>query len=94
MSHVCAVLAHVRSLFAQLPMLLKELISCVLLALVYLRQFIADLPVMLLKWDGGKVVEEEKEVISSVVNSFVWGREEEEAPRLISEALRRWWTTG
>ena len=74
-------------------MLLKELISCVLLALVYLRQFIADLPEMLLKWDGGKVVEEEKEVISSVVNSFVWGREEEE-PRLISEALRRWWTTG
>ena len=91
LSHIWAVFAHVRSLFAQLPMLLKELISCVLLALVYLRQFIAGLPVMLLKWDGGKV-EEEETVISSVVNSFVW-RREEEAPRLISEALRRWWRT-
>jgi len=89
LSHVVTVFVNVRSIFAQLPMLFKELISYVLLALAYLRQLIADLPVMLLKWEE---VEDEGEKV--MFNSFkVWGREEVKKPRLISEALRRWWRT-
>ena len=89
LSNICATLSYVRSLIAMLPMLLKELISCVLLALVYLRQLLSNLPVLLLKWEL-----EEQKVISSMGNSFSWGKQEEQAPRLISETVRRWWTTG
>ena len=92
LSNIYATLSYVRSLIAMLPMLLKELISCVLLALVYLKQLLSNLPVLLLKWEWEEA--EEQKVVSSMVNSFSWGKQEEQAPRLISETVRRWWTTG
>ena len=87
---VWAVLIYIRSLFAMLPMLLKDLISCIVLVLVYLRQLIADLPTMLLKWEGNMMAKEEE-----VNFSFLWGKgKETQAPRLISQMVKKWWTTG
>ena len=94
LADVWAVLIYIRSLFAMLPVLLKDLISCIVLVLVYLRQFIADLPTMLLKWDRN-MMEKEEEVNYSMVNSFLWGKgKETQAPRLISQMVKKWWTTG
>ena len=94
LADVWTVLIYIRSLFAMLPMLLKDLISCIVLVLVYLRQFIADLPTMLLKWEGN-MMEKEEEVNYSMVNSFLWGKgKETQAPRLISQMVKKWWTTG
>ena len=94
LADVWAVLIYIRSLFAMLPMLLKDLISCIVLVLVYLRQFIADLPTILLKWEGN-MMEKEEEVNYSMLNSFLWGKgKETQAPRLISEMVKKWWTTG